>query len=110
MEHKHSKLGIASSVIGVVNIAGLVIFLLYISYYLDKSFDPDTIIDAAFSSIFAGILFVIILFAGFLMSIISLFQKTTKKLFGVLGLTLAIVSVIIIIVLVIMVSLAGPRF
>ena len=110
MGNKHSKLGVASTIIGVVNIAGLAIFLLYISYYLDKSFDPDTVIDAAFSSIFAGAVFVIILFTGFILSLISLFQKNTKKLFGILGLTLAIVGVVIIVVLVIMISLSGPRF
>jgi hypothetical protein len=109
MEKKHSKLGITSSIIGAVNIAGLILFLLYINYYLNKDFNPDTIMGAAFGSIFAGVMFIIILFVGFVLAIISLLQGNTKKHFGVLGLALAVAGAVIFTVMVLMFSLAGPR-
>jgi uncharacterized membrane protein len=108
MDTRYSKTGIASAVIGTLNIAGLIIFLLYINYSLDRSFDPDTIIDAVFGSILAVIIFLVILFAGFLTGIISLFQQGTKKLFGVLGLLLSLLSVLIFAVLILMLSLMSP--
>jgi hypothetical protein len=105
METKHSKTGIASAVTGIINIIGLISFLLYVNYYLDKTFNPDTIINAVFGSIFAGIIFLIVLAIGFLTGFISLFQKNTKKLFGVLGIILSFISVIIFIILIGMFSI-----
>ncbi|MEO8513081.1 MAG: hypothetical protein ABI543_05965 [Ignavibacteria bacterium] len=104
----NSKTGIASFIIGILNLAGLVAFLLYTNYYLEKSFNPDTIIDAVFSSIGMGIVFVIILIAGFSLGIISLFQKNTKKLFGVLGLIVTVTDVIIFAVLALAFTLMSP--
>lgn len=99
MPKPHSKTGIASFIIGLLNLTGLVSFLLYTNYYLDRSFTPESIIDAVFSSIGVGILFIIILITGFIFGIISLFQKNTKKLFGVLGLIVSAADVIIFAVL-----------
>ena len=100
MPNSYSKTGIASFLIGILNLAGLVAFLLYTNYYLEKSFTPETIIDAVFSSIGMGILFIVILTAGFILGIISLFQKNTKKLFGILGLIVSVADVVIFFVLV----------
>ena len=104
----HSKTGIASFVIGILNLAGLVAFLLYTNYYLDKSFTPDSIIDAIFSSIGMGIVFLVILSCGFLLGIISLFQKNTKKLFGVLGLIVTVSDIVIFVILVLAFTLMSP--
>lgn len=108
METKHSKTGIASAVIGIINITGLIAFLFYVNYYLDKSFNPDSIINAVFGSIIAGIVFLIILAIGFLTGLISLFQRNTKKLFGVLGLLLSLISIIIFVILIAMFSVMNP--
>jgi hypothetical protein len=104
----HSKTGIASFIIGILNLAGLIAFLLYTNYYLDRSFTPDSIIDAIFSSIGMGIVFIIVLVTGFSLGIISLFQKNTKKLFGILGLIVTVADIIIFAVLVLAVTLMSP--
>lgn len=104
----HSKTGIASFLIGILNLAGLITFLLYTNYYLNRSFTPDSIIDAVFSSIGVGILFIIILITGFTFGIISLFQKNTKKLFGVLGLIVSVADIIIFAVLALAFTLMSP--
>ncbi len=104
----HSKTGIASFLIGILNLAGLIIFLLYTNYYLEKSFNPDTIIEAVFSSIGMGILFIIILSGGFILGIISLFQKNTKKLFCILGLIISVADVLIFAVLALAFTLMSP--
>lgn len=103
-----SKTGIASFVIGILNLAGLVAFLLYTNYYLERSFTPDSIIDAVFSSIGMGIVFIIVLAAGFLLGIISLFQKNTKKLFGVLGIMVTVIDIVIFVILVLAFTLMSP--
>lgn len=104
----HSKTGVASFIISISNLTGLIIFLLYTNYYLDKSFNPDTIIEAVFSSIAVGILFIIILIAGFILGLISLFGKNTKKLFGVLGLTITIIDIIAFVIIALVVVLMSP--
>ncbi len=104
----HSKTGIASFVIGILNVAGLLVFLIYTNYYLERSFNPDTIIEAVFSSIGMGILYVVVLTGGFMLGIISLFQKNTKKLFGVLGLFLSAADIIIFAVLALLFTLMSP--
>ncbi len=104
----HSKTGIASFIIGILNLAGLIGFFLYTNYYLEKSFNPDTIIDAIFSSIGMGIVFIIILIAGFLFGLISLFQKNTKKLFGILGLIVTVADIIIFAALVLAFTIMSP--
>ncbi len=104
----HSKTGIASFIIGILNLLGLAAFLVYTNYYLEKSFNPDTIIDAIFSSIGMGIVFIIILITGFLFGLISLFQKNTKKLFGILGLIVSVADIIIFAVLVLAFTLMSP--
>ena len=104
----HSKTGIASFLIGILNLAGFITFLLYTNYYLNKTFTPDSIIDAVFSSIGVGILYIIILITGFTLGIISLFQKNTKKLFGVLGLIVSVVDIIIFAVLALAFTLMSP--
>ena len=104
----HSKTGIASFVTGILNLSGLAVFLLYTNYYLDKSFTPETIIDAVFSSIAMGVVFIAVLSAGFLLGIISLFQKNTKKLFGILGLCLSVISVIVFVLFVLASMLMSP--
>lgn len=105
---QHSKTGIASFVIGILNLLGLIAFLLYTNYYLERSFDPDTIIQAVFSSIGAGILYILILLAGLLLGIISMFQKNTKKLFGILGLAVSILDILAFVILAIAVMLMSP--
>jgi hypothetical protein len=104
----HSKTGIASFIIGILNLTGLVAFLLYTNYYLDRSFTPDSIIDAIFSSIGMGIVFIIVLVTGFSLGIISLFQKNTKKLFGVLGLMVSVADIIIFAILALAFTLMSP--
>ena len=106
----NSKTGIASFVISILNLAGLVAFLLYTNYYLERSFNPDTIIDAVFSSIGMGILFILILLTGFSLGIISLFQKNTKKLFGILGLSVTVIDIVIFAVLILAFALMNPGF
>ncbi len=108
MPNPHSKAGVASFIIGILNLGGLVAFLLYTNYYLNRSFTPESIIDAVFSSIGVGILFIIILITGFTFGIISLFQKNTKKLFGVLGLIVSAADVIIFAVLALAFTLMSP--
>ncbi|HWA07017.1 MAG TPA: hypothetical protein VG961_10760 [Ignavibacteria bacterium] len=108
MPAPHSKTGIASFIIGLLNLTGLVAFLLYTNYYLNRSFTPESIIDAVFSSIGVGILFIIILITGFIFGIISLFQKNTKKLFGVLGLIVSAADIIIFAVLALAFTLMSP--
>ncbi len=104
----NSKTGIASFVIGILNLAGLAAFLLYTNYYLDRSFTPDSIIDAIFSSIGMGIVFIIVLAGGFLLGIISLFQKNTKKLFGVFGLMVTVADILIFVILALAFTLMSP--
>ncbi len=104
----HSKTGIASFLIGILNLAGLIAFLLYTNYYLEKSFTPETIIDAMFSSIGMSILFIVILTGGFIFGIISLFQKNTKKLFGILGLIVSVADVIFFVILALAFTLMSP--
>jgi len=108
MQGKHSKLGITSAAIGVITITGIIFFLLYINYYLNKSLTPDTIINAALGSIFMALVFIIILFTGFLLGIISLFQSNTKKFFGIVGVGLSVAGVILLIALIVMVTFASP--
>lgn len=104
----HSKTGITSFIIGLLNLGGLVAFLLYTNYYLNKTFTPDSIIDAVFSSIGVGILYIIILVTGLTLGIISFFQNNTKKLFGVLGLIVSVADIIIFAVLALAFTLMSP--
>ena len=108
MPNPHSKTGIASFLIGILNLAGLAAFLIYTNYYLERSFTPETIIDAVFSSIGMGILFMVILSGGFILGIISLFQKNTKKLFGIFGLIVSVADIVIFVILVLAFTLMSP--
>lgn len=106
----HSKIGIASFVIGILNLLAFILFMVYELHTLNSSFDPDTIIEVVFGSIAAAIVFILIQIAGLVTGIISFFQKDTKRLFGILGVVIAVLNVIFLALTMLIVSMSGATF
>ena len=96
--------------IGILNLIGFILFMVYEMHTLNSSFDPDTIIEVVFGSIAAAIVFVLVQIAGLVTGIISLFQKNTKRLFGILGVIIAVLNIIILALMILLVSISGATF
>lgn len=110
MKEPHGRIGVTAFVITIAALLGIIIFFIYQYFSLSSEFTVDSIIAAVFSTIIVGFFFVLALCVGMIMGIVSLFQKNTNKLFGILSLAATAINILILIAGIIIYSITGAVF
>lgn len=110
VKYPHGKTGIIAFSLTLAAFLGIIIFFVYQYFSLSNEFTVDSIIAAAFNTIIVGFFFVVLLCIGMIMGVVSLFQKNTYKLFGVLSLAITTINILILIAGIIIYSITGAVF
>lgn len=110
MKYPHGKIGIIAFVTTITALLGIVIFFVYQYFSLSSEFTVDSIIAAVFNTIIVGFFFALFLCIGLIMGLVSLFQKDTNKLFGILSLAVTIINILVLVAGIVVYSITGAVF
>jgi len=120
MGNKHSRLGIASFIMAVISIAGIILAIFLLVSAIGSQLDPAAIQAGELPTLPEGLmksvitatglffLFIILSLIGAVLGVAGLFQKDRLKLFAILGLVFNGLLVFLIVAIVFISALAGP--
>ena len=120
MGNKHSRLGIASFIMAIISIAGMILAIFLLVSAIGSQLDPAAIQAGEVPAMPEGLmksvitatglffLFIILSLIGAVLGVAGLFQKDRLKLFSILGLVFNGLLVFFIVAIVFISALAGP--